>query len=84
MQVSTKPAAAITLLEELTVLPGHAFWADDVPFVVGADGNRDAISSHRHVTDGHLITLAVRYGGRLVTFDGALADRAPAGVVQVL
>lgn len=84
MQVSTTPAAAIDLLAELTALPGHTFWTDDLRLVVGTDGDRRAVSSHRLVTDGHLIALASRYRSRLVTFDRALADHAPAGVVQVL
>ena len=75
---------AIALLEQLTALPGHTFWADDVRLVMGSDGDRNTVSSHRHVTDGHLIALAKRYGGRLVTFDGALADRASAALVQLL
>jgi uncharacterized protein len=84
MQVSTTPAIAIAQLEALRALPGHAFWADDVPLVVGENGDRRAVSSHRVVTDRHLIALVVRYGGRLVTFDAALADSAPSGVVHVL
>lgn len=83
MQVSTTPTAAIDLLAELTALPGHTFWTDDVRLVVGTDGDR-RVSSHRLVTDGHLIALASRYRSRLVTFDRALAEHAPAGVVQVL
>ena len=58
--------------------------ADDIRLVVGAEGDRAAVLSHRHVTDRHLVALAVRYGGHLVTFDRALADSAPAGVVQLL
>jgi uncharacterized protein len=84
MQVSTTPAIAIAQLDALRALPGHAFWPDDVPLVVGENGDRGAVSSHRLVTDRHLIALAARYGGRLVTFDAALADSAPGGVVQVL
>lgn len=84
MQVATTPSTAIAMLESLTALPGHTFWADDVPFVVDTDGDRDGVSSHRQVTDAHLVALAVRRGGVLATFDGALADSAPAGFVQLL
>lgn len=84
MQVATTPATAIAQLEAMTALPGHTFWPDDVPLVVGAGGNRGAVSNHRQVTDRHLIALAARYGGRLVTFDAALADSAPSGIVEVL
>lgn len=84
MQVSTTPATAIAQLEAMTALPGHTFWSDDVALVMGKEGDRGAVSNHRQVTDHHLIALALRYGGRLVTFDAALADSAPAGVVEVL
>ncbi|MDI3315104.1 MAG: type II toxin-antitoxin system VapC family toxin [Mycobacterium sp.] len=84
MRASTTPALAIAQLEALRALPGHAFWPDDVPLVVGPGGDRDTVSTHRLVTDHHLIALAVRYGGQLVTFDAAVADFAPGGVVQVL
>jgi toxin-antitoxin system PIN domain toxin len=84
MRVSTTPALAIAQLEALRALPGHAFWPDDVALVVGQGGDREIVSSHRLVTDRHLIALAARYGGRLVTFDAALADSAPGGVVHVL
>ena len=82
-QVSTTPATAIAALEAMTALPGHAFWPDDLPLVVGAFGNRGAVPNHRHVTDHHLIALAARYGGQLVTFDAALAGSAP-GAVRLL
>ncbi|EUA12113.1 putative ribonuclease VapC39 [Mycobacterium kansasii 732] len=84
MQVSTTPSTAIAQLEALRRLPGHEFWPDDVPLVVGEDGDRGVVSTHRLVTDRHLIALAARYGGRLVTFDAALADSASAGVIEVL
>lgn len=35
MHVSTTPATALAQLEALRALPGHAFWPDDVPLVVG-------------------------------------------------
>lgn len=84
MQVSTTPAIAIAQLAAMTSLAGHTFWPDDVPLIVGSAGDRDAVSNHRRVTDCHLIALAARYGGRLVTFDAALADSASAGLVEVL
>lgn len=80
MQVSTTPAIAIAQLAAMTSLAGHTFWPDDVPLIVGSAGDRDAVSNHRRVTDCHLIALAARYGGRLVTFDAALADSASAGL----
>lgn len=83
MQVSATPATAIAQLTAMTALRGHTFWPDDVALVVGSQGERAAVRSHRDVTDRHLLALAARYGGRLVTFDTALGD-GPNGLVEVL
>jgi hypothetical protein len=67
------PKEAIALLEALTALPGHVFWPDDLRFVVG-QGNEDlALRGHKNVTDAHLVVLARRHGGTLVTFDQRLS-----------
>lgn len=84
MQVSTTPATAIDQLTALTALRGHTFWPDDVSLVIGNDGDPAAVTSHRQVTDRHLIALADLYGGRLVTFDTALGGSTPGGNVEVL
>lgn len=83
MRVSTTPKIAIAQLTALTGLGGHEFWPDDVRMVTGG-GDDGAVRTHRDVTDRHLIALAVRHGGRLVTFDVALADSAPSDVVELL
>lgn len=78
---ATTPAWAVQLLREMTALEGHEFWADDVAIVSGGRGDASQISSHRDVTDAHLVALAERHGGRLVTFDSRisrlLGDRDP-------
>jgi len=84
IQVSTTPLIAIAQLEAMTALPGHTFWPDDIAMVVGAGGDRGGVASHRDVTDRHLLALALRYGGRLVTFDATLAKSVPAGAVEAL
>lgn len=84
MQVSTSPATAIAQLEAMTSLAGHTFWPDDVSLIVGKRGDRNVVSNHRRVTDCHLIALAAHHRGRLVTFDAALRDSAPVGVVELL
>jgi toxin-antitoxin system PIN domain toxin len=47
----------------------HEFWPDDLS--VTADGIFDwnRWQGHQQVTDVYLLALAVRHGGRLVTFD---------------
>ncbi|EUA00160.1 putative ribonuclease VapC39 [Mycobacterium kansasii 824] len=77
-------STGVAQLEALSSLPGHEFWPDDVPLVVGVDGDRGVVSTHGLVADRHLIALATRYGGGLITFDAALADSASAGVIAML
>ncbi|MQA88364.1 MAG: hypothetical protein GEV03_28045 [Streptosporangiales bacterium] len=65
----------------MTYIEGHEFWIDDLRIVTGEGGDPNLIKSHRDVTDAHLLALAERYGGRLVTFDSRisrlLGDRDP-------
>ncbi len=79
---ATTPGLARELLSQLTMLPGHEFWVDDVPLVTGRESDLDLLVSHRDVTDAHLLALAERHGGRLVTFDSKLhrllGERDPA------
>ncbi len=58
------------------IAPGHV-WPDDVPLIDQERRRSRAVSNHRRVTDCHLIALAARYRGQLVTFDTALAIRHP-------
>lgn len=56
------------------------FWPDDLPY---ADSDLSTVRGHRQVTDSYLASLARHHGGRLVTFDRALAARFP-DVVELL
>lgn len=69
---ATTPQIALTLLAELTALAGHHFWADEVERVVGRGIPTQLITTHRDVTDAHLLALAGQHGGRLVTFDARI------------
>lgn len=66
---ATSPDQAIALLRAMTALEGHAFWPDDIAGVTGGFGEPALITAHRDVTDAHLLALAQRNGGTLVTFD---------------
>jgi len=74
------PAEAIDLLARVRALPGHEFWADDVspadpqcvPFARAV--------GYRQVTDAHLLSLALRNGGALATFDKGVPGLLPADV----
>ena len=47
----------------------HEFWPDDVSLTDATLFRTDRIHGHRQLTDLYLLGLAVRHGGRLVTFD---------------
>lgn len=63
------------VLGVLAGMRGHRAWAflpDDAS--LAASGiDTGVITSHRHVTDFHLLDLAARHGGALATFDASLA-----------
>ncbi|MDQ3537239.1 MAG: type II toxin-antitoxin system VapC family toxin [Actinomycetota bacterium] len=73
------PAAAIELLDQITRVDGHQFWADDVRGVVGAQLDRALVVGHRQVSDAHLLALALSRGGALATLDRAVRGLAPRG-----
>lgn len=72
------PREATALLRRIVELPGHVFWPDDA---AAADEENQAFArvvGYRQVTDAHLLSLAIRRGGRLATFDAGIRDLAPA------
>ena len=72
------PGEAMALLEQVTRLPGHDFWPDDIPLYKVLTG-RPALTGHRQITDVYLIALAVLHEGLLATLDRALAPLARQG-----
>lgn len=66
---SLRPAEAMKLLRENTEAADHQFWPADfeVEAVNSTFGNR--VLSHQNVTDAYLLTLAIKRGGMLATFD---------------
>jgi hypothetical protein len=80
------PSEARTLLALLRTKGAHRFWEDDVSVVDDPCGVFAEAVGHRQVTDAHLLTLAIRRGGALATFDGGitvLAGAHPERVVQI-
>ena len=51
----------------------HAFWADDVTLRDNQRFDFSRIQGHNQITDMYLLALAVSQGGKLVTFDRAIA-----------
>ena len=71
-----RPREAIDLLARIRLLSGHAFWPDDLS-PTDADATAFArLVGHRQVTDAHLLTLRVRCGGMVATFDRGLLELA--------
>jgi len=71
------PREANDILRRITALPGHVFWTDDVEIASSEHIVWERLGSHAQVTDAHLLALSLHRGGRLATFDRALADLAP-------
>lgn len=84
LPTSTSPSIAIDMLRRLQDLPGHEFWPDTVSLVHGVVEAPLPITGHQQVTDAHLVALASQRGGRLVTFDHAIATLAPTVDVELL
>ena len=76
---ATRPEAAILLLREMTALPGHAFWADDISIARSRWIAAERLLGHGQVTDAHLVALALRRRGKLVTFDRGVVEVLPPG-----
>ncbi len=69
------PQSVITvarLLAHTCADPCHEFWPDDASLLDPGQFEHNRIHGHRQITDLYLLGLAVRHGGRLVTFDGKI------------
>ncbi|MGZ8937819.1 MAG: TA system VapC family ribonuclease toxin [Limisphaerales bacterium] len=66
---SLRPTEAMKLLRENTVAEDHQFWPADfeVDAVNSTFGAR--MVNHQNLTDAYLLTLAIKRGGVLATFD---------------
>lgn len=77
-----QPVEAVRQLELLRRVGRHERLPDDLD-VADASHDWDELRGHRQVTDAHLVALAATAGGRLATFDDALADRHPRDVLRL-
>lgn len=71
--------AVIERLAEAAAGALHEFWPDDVSLLDPQIADAARIHGPRQLTDIYLLALAVRHGGRFVTFDAAVAPDAVAG-----
>lgn len=69
------PVAAHEVLTKLATAKSHhahAFWPDDLSLTDSSAFDVSHLRGHQQVTDSYLLGLAVKNGGRLVTFDSRI------------
>lgn len=73
------PKEALSRLADVIRHPDHEFWPDDISIADARriDGGR--ILGPNQITDIYLLALAVKHGGRLITFDAAVSLAAVRG-----
>ena len=69
-------ASVMRHLREAVADSHHAFWPDDISLLDEKLADATRIHGSRQLTDLYLLALAVRHGGRFVTFDGAISISA--------
>lgn len=75
-----RPAGQIIeRLRGATEHAAHVFWPDDMAIVDQRFVDASRIHGARQITDTYLLALAVKHGGRLVTFDTGIALGAVKG-----
>jgi toxin-antitoxin system PIN domain toxin len=71
--------AALSGLTTQLAQPDHEFWPDDVSITNGRVFDRNYILGPNQITDVCLLAIAVKHGGRLVTFDRGVSLKAVRG-----
>lgn len=66
-------SAIAARLRAATQHTAHAFWPDDISLLDDAVVDTTRVHGPKQLTDVYLLALAVRHGGRLVTFDAAVS-----------
>ena len=66
-------------LAEAANSPEHEFWPADVNMLEDSAIDWTRVLGHRQVTDVYLLALAVKHGGRFVTFDRRIVLEAVKG-----
>lgn len=77
IQTASSVGDAIQVLRQLRQQSGHSFWADDISIATCTEVDVSRLAGFRQVTDAHLLAIAIRNKGQLVTFDKALRSLAP-------
>lgn len=75
-------AVVVARLREATRHSAHRFWPDDLSLLDARVVDENQVHGPRQVTDVYLLALAVKHGGRFVTFDEAIAPSAVRGAAD--
>ena len=82
------PREAFAHLASAVSVTGHVFWPDDTSLVGSRFLGESKLVGYRQVTDAHLLAVALRHRGALVTLDRGGRSVIPRGfpddVVRVL
>jgi toxin-antitoxin system PIN domain toxin len=73
------PLEAISAIERSTSQPEHHFWPQNEPLSQMAPEMMVRVMGAKQMTDAVLLDLAIKQGGRLATFDSAIAQLLPRG-----
>lgn len=80
LRLGESVATASAVLAGVRAAKKCNFWPDSTSY---ADIDLSTIQGHRQVTDSYLAGLAHSQGGRLATFDAALAARHPESCLRL-
>ena len=72
-------SGALAMLQRACRQVSHQFWPDDLSPLDEDRIRHDELITPRQLTDTYLLALAVRRGGRLVTFDRSIRLRTVVG-----
>jgi toxin-antitoxin system PIN domain toxin len=75
-------AAVIERLAEAAAADYHEFWPDDISLLDTEIADPTRIHGPRQLTDLYLLALAVRHGGRFVTFDASVPLSPVSGAAE--
>jgi toxin-antitoxin system PIN domain toxin len=76
------PSVIADLLREATATESHQFWPDRVSLLDKPLFDWSQLLNSRQITDAYLLALAIKHGGRFVTFDHAIPLPAVNGATE--
>ena len=71
-------AKSLEALRHMCASPLHEFWSEDFELSEIPELIRSRLQGHGQITDAVLLTLAIRRGGKLATFDRGICNLLPA------